>query len=168
MPPIIADNRVLAGLWTYWQAKRGTRSMPRRRDIDPAEIVAILPYLQLVERMDGRFRYRLCGTAIVEAYGHELTSRFVDEIIPAHRRVVAEHHYTLSYEGRRPIFFQNKYTTTRSLNIIASRLILPLSEDDSTVAMLLMAQTFDYGAEMPTRLDMEATIAPYFDRVEFL
>jgi hypothetical protein len=168
VPPVIAENPVLAKLWTYWQAKRGIQSMPRRRDVDPTEIVSILPHLQLVERIDGRFRYRLCGTAIVAAYGHDLTGRFVDEIIPAHRREVAENHYTLLYKGCRPIFVKNKYTTTRSLDIIASRLILPLSEDDVTVAMVLVAQTFDYGAEMPTRLDMDATIAPYFGRIELL
>ena len=168
MPPVIADNPVLAKLWTYWRDKCVGRSMPRRRDIDPTEIAPLLPHLQLVERIDGRFRYRLCGTAIVEAYGRELTGRFVDEIIPAHRRAVAEHHYTLLYEGRRPIFVKNKYTTTRSLDVIASRLILPLSEDDLTVAMVLVAQTFDYGAEMPTRLDMDATVAPYFGRIEIL
>jgi hypothetical protein len=168
VPPAIAENPILAKLWTYWQEKRGIRSMPRRGDVDPTEIASILPHLQLVERIDGRFRYRLCGTAIVEAYGHELTGRFVDEIIPAHRRAIAEHHYSLLYEERRPLFVKNRYTTTRSLDIIASRLILPLSEDDTTVAMVLVAQTFDYGAEMPTRLDMDATIAPYFGRIEFL
>ena len=115
VPPVIADNPVLAKLWTYWQAKRGARSMPRRSDIDPAEIAPLLPHLQLVERIDGRYRYRLCGTAISDAYGSELTGRFVDEIIPVHRRAIAEHHYRLVYDGCRPIFVKNKYTTTKAV-----------------------------------------------------
>ena len=54
----------------YWRRKRGDRTMPQRRDIDPAELPFwLLPHVQLVDvAEDGRrFRHRLVGTAIVGA-----------------------------------------------------------------------------------------------------
>src|SRR5690348_17873717 len=65
----LARDEVLSGLLAYWRGKLRGRAMPRRADIDPAEIPRLLPHLQLVERIDGRYRYRLAGTAIVAAYG---------------------------------------------------------------------------------------------------
>jgi hypothetical protein len=164
----VAEDPVLFGLWSYWRGKLAGRTMPRRADVDPAEITGLLPYLQLVERVAGRYRYRLTGTAVVAAYGRELTGKFVDEIIPPARRAVAEHHYNLVYDERRPLFVRNKYTTTKAIDIVATRLILPLSEDGSTVSMLLMAQTFEYGAQISEHLDQDATLAPYVGRTEFL
>ena len=164
----VAEDPVLSGLWSYWRGKLAGRTMPRRADIDPADITRLLPYIQLVERVAGRYRYRLTGTAIVAAYGRELTGKFVDEVIPPGRRAVAKHHYDLAYGERRPMFVRNKYTTTKAIDIVASRLILPLSENGADVSMLLIAQTFEYGAQITERLDQDATLAPYFGRTEFL
>jgi hypothetical protein len=168
VPAILASNPILSALWIYWRSKSGCRSMPRRADIDPTEIPQLLPNLQLVERIDGRFRYRLCGSAIVAAYGRELTGRFVDEVIPRERLAIAEMHYTTVYETRRAIFVRNKYTTTKSIDLIASRCILPLSEDDRSVTMLLMAQTFEHGSHVVAGLANGSTLAPYCGRIELL
>ena len=163
----LARDEVLLGLLAYWRSKLGGRAMPRRADIDPAEIPRLLPHLQLVERVDGRYRYRLAGTAIVAAYGSELTGKFVDDIIPPARRSIAERHYTMVYEKKRPLFVRNKYTTTRAIDIVASRVILPLSEDGTEVSMVMMAQTFEYGAELRPVIG-DAKLAPYEGVVEFL
>jgi hypothetical protein len=164
----LARDKVLSVLLGYWRSKLAGRTMPRRADIEPTEIPQLLPHLQLVDRVDGRYRYRLAGTAIVAAYGSELTGRFVDEIIPPPRRAVAEGHYNTVYEARRPIFVRNKYTTTRDIDIVASRVILPLSEDGASVSMLLMAQTFEYGAEVRAAITGDAVLAPYSGVVEFI
>ncbi|MGH7126797.1 MAG: PAS domain-containing protein [Stellaceae bacterium] len=164
----LAHDEVLSALLAYWRSKLAGRAMPRRADIDPAEIPRLLPNLQLVERVGGRFRYRLAGTAIVAAYGSELTGKFVDEIIPAGRRAIAERHYTMVYESRRPIFVRNKYTTTRAVDIVATRVILPLSEDGTGVSMVVMGQTFEYGTELRATLGGDAVLAPYAGVTEFL
>src|SRR5579859_7193622 len=104
--PLIADNAVLSEFWRYWDRKRGERISARWRDIDPCEIPRLLPHLQIVERVapSGRYRFRLTGTAIVEAYGRELTGCYVDEVIPEPRCAVAEGHYSLVYDTHRPVF----------------------------------------------------------------
>jgi hypothetical protein len=169
VPPLIADNAILSGLWVYWDAKRGAQAMPRWRDIDPGEMPPrLLPHLQLVERVGGRFRYRLTGTAIVDAYARELTGLFVDEVLPPQRREVAERHYALVYDKRQPIFVRNQYTTASSVDLVVSRIVLPLSDDGTAVSLLLMAQTFEYSTEFTARLGMDSAIDPRFDQVELL
>ena len=37
-------------LYKYWNAVRGTRAMPPRSDIDPMDIIKILPFVGLIER----------------------------------------------------------------------------------------------------------------------
>ena len=99
VPPVIAENPVLSAFWTYWHRKRAGRAAPRRLDIEPTEVPQLLPHIQLIDRVGDRFRYRLCGTAIVEAYGRELTGKFLDEVIPTHRRQIAEQHFELVYKA---------------------------------------------------------------------
>jgi hypothetical protein len=62
--------------------------MPCKRDIDPIELPPkILPNLQLIEVIDRgvRFRYRLIGTALAEAYGRDFSGRYPDELFPDDR-----------------------------------------------------------------------------------
>ncbi len=74
------SDPILGPAYEYWRSKCGARAMPRRRDIDPTEIPRLLPNLQIVEIVGTRIRYRLAGTAIVEAYGEELAGKYIDEM----------------------------------------------------------------------------------------
>lgn len=59
----------------YWDGKRGARRMPKRSDIDPAEISRYLPYVTLVDVVpdERRFVYRLVGTMEVALRGRDPT-----------------------------------------------------------------------------------------------
>jgi hypothetical protein len=73
------DDPVLGPVLAYGVRKRGFRSMPRKCDIDATEIPPrLLPNLQLIDVIDGgaRFRYRLVGTASVEAFGDDYTGKY--------------------------------------------------------------------------------------------
>lgn len=171
LPRKLARNRILLQLFEYWSAKCAGRAMPSRRDIDPAEMRTLLPHLQFVEMVDDgqRFRYGLTGTAIVEAYGRELTGRFVDEVLPPARRPIAERHYRLIFETRRPIVVQNGYVTEQGAQMIVDRLLVPLSNDGVTVNLVLMAQTFAFASRARGELgSAEAALAPVSDSVEII
>ncbi|HEY7608294.1 MAG TPA: PAS domain-containing protein [Alphaproteobacteria bacterium] len=143
MHPVIADDPILSSLWRYWDAKRGRRRMPLRRDIEPAEIPRLLPHLQLVERVEGKgFRYRLTGTAIVQGYGFDGTGKFTHEILTPARHKVASGHYSMVFESGRPIFARNHYVKDGFLLAKISRIILPLSVDGESVGMLLLGHSF--------------------------
>src|SRR5262249_29214633 len=74
-PP--ATPALLARGLAYWESKRPGRRMPARRDIDPAEMLDLLPNVMLVDvvREPLDFRYRLIGTAIVAHMRHDYTGQ---------------------------------------------------------------------------------------------
>lgn len=60
-------------LFQYWNRLRGSRSAPRRIDIDPAEIKELLPDTFILERSKkAEPVFRLAGTRICSIYGEEL------------------------------------------------------------------------------------------------
>ena len=69
-------------LYRYWEAKRGSgRKAPARRDLDPLEIVKLLPNVALVEPEQDGYRWRLMGTAIASDFGRDLTGRIFGEYV---------------------------------------------------------------------------------------
>jgi hypothetical protein len=146
--PVALDAR-LEDFLGYWRRVRGDRAMPRRADVDPAEIPRrLLPNLFLTDVVDGgaRFRYRLVGTEAVRAIGAEPTGRYVDEInqqppyrdyvIGLYRRVVAE---------RLPVFSVSRYSRQGDPtggHRATQRLMCPLSSDGTSVDMVCTCQIF--------------------------
>src|ERR1051325_4546970 len=100
------DDPLLRQLYDYWQSKRSGRAMPRRADIDPAEIPKLLPHMMITEILEGgqRYRYRLSGTAVSEAFGRELTGRYVDEVMTGAYRDFIEGLYRTIYKDPPCIF----------------------------------------------------------------
>jgi hypothetical protein len=60
-------------LYAYWDRVRNGRVAPRRFEIEPAKIAALLPETFIAE-CDGQlaYRFRLAGTKICEQFGREL------------------------------------------------------------------------------------------------
>lgn len=156
MFPLIAGDPILSTLWQYWDAKRGHRRMPLRRDIEPAEIPRLLPHLQLVERVEGKgFRYRLTGSAIALGYGFDATGKFAHEIATPARHEIASAHYSLVFDTRRPLFARNRHVKDTRLQVMISRIVLPLSFDGETAGMLLLGQTFAAAPGMAGEVDAD-------------
>ena len=152
---------ILREALAYWEAKRGTRPMPRRRDIDPSELPRhLLPQLQLIDVVeDGRrFYFRLVGTAIVEAFGAEFTGKYVEEVIPPDSIEFILACYRMIVAVRRPVFIRSRYLTSKATDLTANRLLMPLSEDGAQVNMILGVLTFEpigrRGGEQQGPLDM--------------
>lgn len=137
---------VLRTVLDYWRRQRGAHAMPRRRDIDPMELRQVLPHVQITEVVDGgaRFRYRLVGTAIVEAFGAEFTGKYVDELVSGERDNFVHACYRAVCAARRPAFVRSKYITTKDLELTANRVLAPLSEDGQSVSQILGALTFEF------------------------
>ena len=67
-------------LFAYWNDVRQDRMAPRRFEIEPSQIAAILPHTFILERVDWEtFRFRLAGTALCEAFRQEFRdTNFLD------------------------------------------------------------------------------------------
>jgi hypothetical protein len=143
------NDPILGPAFEYWQVKCGARAMPRRADIDPSEITRLLPHLQITELMDGgtRVRYRLVGTAIVTAYGAELTGKYFDEVFSGDRLRFVEDNYRLMCHEKRPILVGNRYVSRKDIELFCYRVVMPLSEDAASVNQVLTAMSFKYPDE---------------------
>lgn len=76
----VASSAILQ-LHVYWLRLHGDRRLPAKRDIDPAAIKNLLPYLIIAEihRDPFRVRYRLVGTEAAVFAGADYTGRWLHE-----------------------------------------------------------------------------------------
>jgi len=140
------DGQRLAAIYLYWDGKRRGRLMPSRADIDPLELKPYLSQLVLldVEGVPPRFRYRLVGTEVTRVRRglerSDPTGKFVDEVTHHQGTTAVLAHYQRVVAERRPSTDAGTYTPTPERPWVRfSRLVLPLSPDDVTVNMLLVA-----------------------------
>ncbi len=126
-------SNLLRQLFLYWDEKRGHRRAPSRDDIDPAEMVGVLPnvYLIDVEEEPCRYRVRLVGTVLVNWYGWDITGRYIDEltdqVLPALNELVTTWGPWLTI---------GEYAKKPDRIMPYELLALPLSSDGSTVNMI--------------------------------
>ena len=146
-----ADRR-LHDVLGYWSAKRGARPMPSRRDIDPLELgPAILPHLMLVDVEPGpRFRYRLFGTAVSDAFGMDATGQYIDAVMVGQYRDFLLGLYGDLLAMKKPVYSTSIYGTKLDTKMWTQRLILPLSSNGDDVDMALACQVFLHGSPLKT------------------
>src|SRR5258706_14746428 len=133
-------------LYRYWLAKRASRTMPARRDLDPGDIPALLPYLMIVDKVDDQFRYRLVGTATAREIGHDPTGSLVGsyalECAAAARAI-----YGRTFASAHPVFAIGEHKTPLGAIHTMSLLVLPLSDNGTIVNMAVstLAARFNFG-----------------------
>lgn len=136
----ITDTDLLI-LHAYWTAKRGSRAMPRRADIDPSEIRSQLPHVFLADiHHPLRFRFRLVGTAICARWGEDATWKFLDELDLDGERAKVLEQYASVVRTKRPSFDAEEFVNEHGRYLHYRRLLLPLSEDGVTPNMLFGGQ----------------------------
>lgn len=69
--------------WAQFSPFLRARGFVRRDDFLPENIPQLLGSLVMLERREGRFRYRLVGSNIAGVHGRDLTGRGLDEWPPA-------------------------------------------------------------------------------------
>jgi hypothetical protein len=79
--PASYETATCAFLKNYWDEKRGTRTMPRRADISPAQLKEHLGWVMILETMPGGrdFRYKLIGTLVTQYFSQDSTGKTVAE-----------------------------------------------------------------------------------------
>lgn len=136
----IADKRYpdLQRIHAYWTAKRQGRFAPRRLDIDPVDMVEVLPRIMLIdiefEPLD--FHYRLAGTGICDIHGTDPTGRRPRDLQPPAYGALIDRHYREAIVRREPTLHLIVLDTLNRARAYA-RLLLPLSADGERVTMLM-------------------------------
>ncbi len=147
-----ARHDSIARLADYWVSICPDQGMPGREHFDPVDIPGILPYIVLtdVEHAPLRFRFRLIGTAVVDAINEDLTGRYFDEAVDNYqnsefyvsRREVVETGSPHYYIGDPPADWSDVFSSQE-------RIYLPLASDGQSVDMILGGVVFN-------RLDLDS------------
>jgi hypothetical protein len=72
----LTAERLFEQLEQVWRDACAGRAMPRRGEISPAKLKACLPYVTLIDVVQGDpidFRYRLLGQKLIDGFGANLT-----------------------------------------------------------------------------------------------
>lgn len=136
-------------LFDYWRSKCAGRAMPTRSDVNPADLKRLLPYLSLIDVVDGsgRMRVRLAGTQLREFFGREITGAYLNDLDPAERpsywqatnqRLVSG----LPAQGILPV------RRPRGEFITRFWIRLPLSSDGERVNMVLGYDAFVFASKL--------------------
>lgn len=144
LPP--GDKRT-ADLYRYWLSIRPSPGLiPGRRNFHPTDVPRLLQWIWLadVQRVPLRFKYRLVGTAHVEAAGSNPTGQWYDAVHPRFRGstaypqfvAVAEEAQIAFYRGPPVYVVDNEHKTIE-------RLILPMAQNGRDVDMLLAITVLD-------------------------
>jgi len=74
-------SKLIEGLDAHWTTLRGDRTMPRRDELDPLNLIPWLPYLSTMELHYDPFRvrYRLVGTEVARVVGEDFSNRWLEE-----------------------------------------------------------------------------------------
>lgn len=118
----------LRRLVTYWLSKRGDRVVTRRADIDPVEMVWILPHVSLFdyEAVSRRFRCRLAGEDVLVIYAGNIVGKYLDEIRSMKDWPDIEALYAAAVEGPAIGYISgHAYHGTLHRAIHAERIVLP-------------------------------------------
>ncbi|MDQ7250812.1 PAS domain-containing protein [Dongia sedimenti] len=140
--PDFIQHRKLADLFRYWRGLSRDGQVPRRRDIDPLQLIPALPHVQLLDLgpTPDDLRYRLVGQTIIDAFGFdprhltrgEIKRRYV---LPENRAAFDEtSRQTHAIATRGIAAYTHDHMTSYAREFLAyARLLLPISEDGHAI-----------------------------------
>ncbi|GAB4392807.1 MAG: hypothetical protein Tsb0032_09800 [Kiloniellaceae bacterium] len=139
------DSPLIRELFLYWRGKCDAGRLPRRADIDPADISKLMPNLLIadIEYDPFRVKYRLVGTRVVEMTGFEFTGSYLDEIALPNFEGPFLECYQRACERKEPIIARIKWSLTPEIVAEYDTCFLPLSDDGETVNMALSMECYE-------------------------
>lgn len=141
------ENADAIALYEYWNGKRGERTMPDRRDISPSEIARLLPWIGIIEVIDGGrdFRFRLFGSGLAEWVGRDRSGDLFSEMepVPGSGQSTDEVRRRwsdvagMALAAAKPIFVKTPILGTTTERRALHGIILPLTAGGADVGQLL-------------------------------
>jgi len=140
------DDPILVSFYQYWRGLPEFEGVPDRRAVDPIHMPpAILPYLVLVEFVDGNrdCLLRLTGDEFTRAFGLKTTGKRISEVTDGDYRDYMLGHIDLLVHHRKPLYSESTFRWDKGGIWRTRRLTAPLSNGTpGKVQMWLAAQTF--------------------------
>lgn len=129
-------------LYDYWNALRGSRSAPDRRDIDPTRIRSALSNTFILELNDSQeFDFRLAGSHICTAYARELKGRSFTRLWHPRDRDAMDTLIRAVTEDHAVALVTFSGMTAIHTRLAVETILLPVRHNGSTQTRLLGAMT---------------------------
>lgn len=138
------DDRI-ADLHRLWRSRCKGDLLPARRDIEPHEIVRLLPDIMLVDVIPPGpdFRYRLVGTREVEFRGYDPTGRSVRDAYSGFDGNFCDGNYRSVAARRAPVFIVEYAPTKLGAVVRRETIFLPFASDGETVDIVMVYSVTD-------------------------
>ncbi|MGQ0677147.1 MAG: PAS domain-containing protein [Rhodospirillales bacterium] len=150
--PVVGEADIasakLRELWRHWLALHRNGRPPSRADFDPAAIPHLLPYLMLVDVVEGGkdFRYRLVGTHVARIHGADNTGRLVSHAFASPDAAYVMQLYRRVVESGGPVVFRGE-PPRRDHRVLEYEIVhLPLVGLDGRIGMVLVGLEFTASA----------------------
>jgi hypothetical protein len=129
-------------LYDYWNALRGSRSAPERRDIDPTRIRSALAHTFILELNDGsEFDFRLAGSHICAAYARELKGRSFSRLWHLRDRDAMDTLIRAVTEDHAVALINFQGITAVHTRVQVETILLPVRHNGTTATRVLGAMT---------------------------
>lgn len=130
-------------IYKYWLKIKGSKALPSRDDINPADITSVLPHITLVRvEEDGRYKLTLVGSENVKVAEEDVTGKYLDEIPKLHK--YAKERYDWVVQNKRPYIYQGDLMWSEKNFLDYSIIGLPLSNDNEQVDGIMFAGFYYY------------------------
>jgi len=136
----VAQSEGICELIRYWLSIHPGDRLPGRQHFDPAGIPRLLKSIVLteVERDPHRFKVRVLGTAVADAFGRDFTGKFMDEVFEGHDESLSHSLRVEAVATGLPCVRPAVPGTFRGMEIAPQEGIhLPLASDGQTVDHVL-------------------------------
>jgi hypothetical protein len=131
---------VLAEALAYWLEIKGDAPFPRRADLVPEKLVALWPYMLMVDIIDDGSDYflRLFGQNLVDAYGEQTGRRSSEAKVPDVVRQRSKQLFDFCVTNAVPTYAYWPELGRRGRTLVdVEALCLPLSSDGATLDRLM-------------------------------
>lgn len=148
-------------LFHLWKSKCAADRLPSRRDIDPKEMLRLLPNIMLIDvvRPGPRFRYGLVGTGEVAHRGVDPTGKWLEEAYSGLDGGYCDGNYRYVATSGKHLYDTSPEPTALGNLADVQALFLPLARDGKTVDTIIV-----YSVVEMIRGDSLRTLAVRHDR----
>ena len=129
----------------YWRSLRCGNGLPHRKDLNPSEILDLLPWINLVDVVwqdeARRYRHRLLGTEVVRYFRADVTGKWFDEVYTPARLKQQLPAYDRAAIDAAPNIDSISIPLSRAerrSDLVYWRLILPMTMDGERSDLLLL------------------------------
>lgn len=130
----------------YWRSRCDGDRLPRRQDIDPAELKSILPNMCMLAVLDdGKdYLFRLLGTRMREFLSDDYTGRKLSEVEALQPSEKLVENFSTCLTTRQPILANTPYVGPKKEIAELEDIIMPLSDCGTVVDRLMIVVDFRF------------------------